>query len=140
MSDAPQPGDLLLLTADVVAAYVGKNPVPVGDLPSLLRQVYDALAALDKPIPAEAPAAFRPAVAIGKSVTPDFIVCLEDGRKLKMLKRHLRTAYGLSPAEYRHKWGLGADYPMVAPNYAKLRSALAKEIGLGSAEPGRKRR
>jgi len=119
------------LAAVIVSAHVSKNNVAVADLPGLIAQVYGALDTLGKP--AE-PVFTRPApaVPIRKSVTPEFIVCLGDGKKLKMLKRHLRTAYGMTPDEYRERWGLPADYPMVAPAYAQQRSALAKSIGLGT--------
>lgn len=127
------------LASDIVAAYVGNNSVKADELPTLLHDVYTAVSGL-----AEEGAAFinnrEPAVPINKSVTPDYVICLEDGKKLKMLKRYLRTHYDLSPEEYRRKWGLPADYPMVAPNYAKRRSQFAKDIGLGTAATTRKRR
>ncbi len=119
------------LAADIVSAYVSNNSVPAADLPNLINEVYSALMRVGSgaPIaPAEAP---KPAIPVKKSVTNDYIVCLEDGKKFKSLKRHLRTQYGLSPEEYREKWGLPADYPMVAPNYAAARSSLAKQMGLG---------
>ena len=134
---APQSNpDLLALTAEIVAAHVSKNTVMVSELPNLIQQVYSSLAHVGR----EAPSINRPqpAVPVKKSVTPDYIVCLEDGRKLKMLKRHLKTAYNMTPEEYRDRWGLPADYPMVAPNYAVQRSELAKQIGLGTT--ARKRR
>ncbi len=134
---APQSNpNLLALTAAIVAAHVSKNTVVVSDLPNLIQQVYSSLAHVGR----EQPGVSRPqpAVPIKKSVTPDYIVCLEDGRKLKMLKRHLKTAYNMTPEEYRDRWGLPADYPMVAPNYAIQRSELAKQIGLGTT--ARKRR
>jgi predicted transcriptional regulator len=118
------------LTADVVAAYVSNNPVPVGELPKLIADVYTALGQVASAVPAEAELQ-KPAVPIKKSVTPDFIVSLEDGKRFKSLKRHLMTSYGLTPDEYRAKWNLPSDYPMVAPNYAASRSALAKTMGLG---------
>ena len=123
--------DILGLTTDIVAAHVGNNEVAAKDLPGIIREVYATLAGLDGSDArmAEKP---KPAVPIKKSIFPDYIVCLEDGKKLKMLKRHLKTAYGLTPDEYRQRWGLPADYPMVAPNYAKHRSSLAKKIGLGT--------
>lgn len=129
--------DLINLTADIVSAYVSNNPVPVAELPSLIGQVHSALksrmdgALEDKVEP------LTPAVSIRKSVTPDYLICLEDGKKFKSLKRHLSTSYGVTPDEYRAKWGLPADYPMVAPNYAAARSALARSMGLGRkrAEP-----
>ncbi|WP_192258198.1 MucR family transcriptional regulator [Mesorhizobium caraganae] len=122
---------LIELTADVVSAYVSNNPVPVGDLPALIGQVHAALKGTAGSVSAEEPLVVKPAVPIKKSVTPDYIISLEDGKKFKSLKRHLSTHYGLTPDEYRAKWGLPADYPMVAPNYAAARSALAKTMGLG---------
>lgn len=122
--------ELLALTTDIVASHVSNNPVTVSEVPQLIRQVYSALADVDGADPPE-PELPKPAVPIKKSVTPDYIVCLEDGKKLKMLKRHIRTRYDLTPDEYRERWGLVPDYPMVAPNYASRRSALAKKIGLG---------
>ena len=127
------------LAAQIVAAYVSKNSVQVADLPALIISVHQSLATLGQPqAAAEAPADLKPAVPVKKSVTPDYIVCLEDGRKFKSLKRHLRTQYNLSPEEYREKWGLPSDYPMVAPAYAKARSALAKQMGLGQQRRRRK--
>lgn len=135
MSEAPEKelskAEMLELTSDIVSAYVANNTVAVNDLPMLIEDVFKTLNNLgqaqevqpDKPVPA---------VSVKKSVTPDYIICLEDGKKLKMLKRHLKTAYNMSPDEYRDRWGLPSDYPMVAPNYAKQRSRLAKEIGLGT--------
>ena len=120
--------EIIEWTAEIVASYVQKNSVSISDLPQLIKIVQDALTSLSRGSAAEKP---QPAVSIRRSVTPDYIVCLEEGRKLKMLKRHLATAYGMTPEEYREKWGLPADYPMVAPNYAKQRSYLAKKIGLG---------
>ncbi len=122
--------ELTALTADIVSAHVGNNAVAIGDLPLLIRNVHDALVGLAIP-PAEPVAELVPAVSIRQSVKPDYIVCLEDGKKVKMLKRHLMTAYNLTPDEYRAKWGLPADYPMVAPNYTATRSQLAKDMGLG---------
>jgi predicted transcriptional regulator len=115
-------------TTDIVASHLQNNSVAISDLPILIKTVHDSLATLAGEGPVEKP---QPAVSVRRSVTPDFIICLEDGRKLKMLKRHLATAYGMSPEDYRDKWGLPADYPMVAPNYARQRSSLAKKIGLG---------
>ena len=131
MNNPDQNSDLLALTTEIVAAHVSNNTVAVGDLPQLINQVYNSLANIgDVPsAPAERP---QPAVPIKKSVHPDYIICLEDGKKLKMLKRHLKTAYNMSPEAYRERWGLSVDYPMVAPNYARQRSRLAKEIGLGT--------
>lgn len=126
------------LAADIVSAYVSNNSVPAGELPSLINEVYNALLRVGAGVavaPAEPP---KPAIAVKKSVTNDHIICLEDGKKFKSLKRHLRTQYGLSPEEYREKWGLPADYPMVAPNYARARSNLAKQMGLGQQRRRRK--
>ena len=123
--------ELLALTADIVAAHVSNNSVAVGDLPRMIADVYDSLSGLGE-APAPAEEKLVPAVAIRSSIKPDFLVCLEDGKKLKMLKRHLKTAYNMTPDEYRQRWGLPSDYPMVAPNYAAQRSKLAKEIGLGT--------
>src|SRR5215216_3781705 len=126
------------LAADIVSAYVSNNSVPAGDLPSLISEVHLALARVGNgtaEAPAEAP---KPAIAIKKSVTPDYIVCLEDGKKFKSLKRHLRTQYNMTPEQYREKWTLPADYPMVAPNYAAARSQLAKQMGLGQQRRRRK--
>ena len=122
--------NLLALTTDIVAAHVSKNQIPIAELPQLLEQVYRTLSSAAEPAPvAERP---TPAVPIKKSVQPDYLICLEDGKKLKMLKRYLKTAYGLTPGEYRQRWELPVDYPMVAPNYARQRSTLAKQIGLGT--------
>ncbi len=126
------------LAADIVSAYVSNNSVPSADLPSLISDVHLALMKVGNgaaEAPTEAP---KPAISIKKSITPDYIICLEDGKKFKSLKRHLRTQYNMTPEQYREKWGLAADYPMVAPNYAKARSELAKEMGLGQQR--RKRR
>ena len=126
------------LAADIVSAYVSNNSVPSGDLPSLISDVHSALMKVGVGV-AEAPVeVLKPAIPVKKSVTPDYITCLEDGKKFKSLKRHLRTQYGMTPEQYREKWGLQPDYPMVAPNYAKARSDLAKEMGLGQQR--RKRR
>ena len=137
------PDDLRRLAAEIVAAYVSANSVSTAQLPDVIRSVVDALASLDGQAEAPKAEALKPAVSIRKSITPDYLVCLEDGRKLKMLKRHLRTTYDMSPQEYREKWGLPADYPMVAPNYAARRSEFAKQIGLGrkaaAEQPRRKR-
>ena len=123
--------DLLRMVTDVVAAYVAKNPITATQLPDLINTVYGSLSSLEGG-PAEIKSeAQKPAIAVKKSVTPDYIICLEDGKKLKMLKRHLRTTYNMTPDEYRAKWGLPPDYPMVAPNYAAQRSDFAKKIGLG---------
>jgi predicted transcriptional regulator len=127
--------DLLRMAVDVVAAYVGKNPVSASQLPDLINTVYGSLSSLDGGLPDVKSEAPKPAISVKKSVTPDYIICLEDGKKLKMLKRHLRTTYNMTPDEYRAKWGLPADYPMVAPNYAAQRSDFAKKIGLGRKGP-----
>lgn len=119
------------LTADIVSAYVSNNTVPQGDLPGLIREVYTALEQSGEVVEEAEPEPLKPAVPIRRSIHDDYIICLEDGKKFKSLKRHLRTHYDLSPVEYREKWGLAADYPMVAPNYAKARSDLAKKMGLG---------
>ena len=131
MADQTNPIEILSLTAKIVAAHVSKNAIAVDELPSLIKSVHASLSGLDKPLEI-VPERPQAAVPIKKSVTPDYIVCLEDGKKLKMLKRHLKTAYNLTPEQYRERWGLSSDYPMVAPNYARQRSRLAKEIGLGT--------
>jgi predicted transcriptional regulator len=127
--------ELVGLAADIVAAYVGNNPVAQSELPRLIGEVYKSLSGAIAPVAAtpapEPPAELKPAVSVRKSVNPDYIVCLEDGKRFKSLKRHLRTHFGLTPDQYRDKWGLPPDYPMVAPNYATSRSALAKNMGLG---------
>jgi predicted transcriptional regulator len=128
--------DLIAMTSDVVAAYVAGNQVDTADLPALIRTIHGTLKGLGSPVEMAAPKELVPAVPIKKSVFPDYIVCLEDGKKFKSLKRHLRSAYNLSPEEYRAKWGLAADYPMVPPNYAAARSELAKKIGLGRGRKG----
>jgi predicted transcriptional regulator len=122
---------LVTLTADIVAAHVSNNSVAVSDLPILIQNVHGALAGLGAAAP-EPEVKQEPAVSIRSSIKPDYIVCLEDGKKLKMLKRHLMTHYSLTPDQYRAKWNLPADYPMVAPNYAEQRRTLAKKIGLGT--------
>ncbi len=116
-----------VMVSEIVSAYVSKNSLPPSELPHLIKTVHDALSSPDQGT-SSAP---EPAVPIKKSIRPDYVICLEDGKKLKMLKRHLRTAYDMSPDEYRQKWGLASDYPMVAPKYAARRSELAKKIGLG---------
>ena len=129
MADQENRSELLELTSEIVAAHVSNNTLAVNDLPQLIKDVYFTLANVDEN--QGIPERLNPPVSIKKSVTPDFIVCLEDRKKLKMLKRHLKTAYNMTPEEYRQRWSLPLDYPMVAPNYAKHRSDLAKEIGLG---------
>lgn len=132
MSDTAEAADYIELAADIVSAYVSNNSVAASDLPNLINEVHSALlrvTAAAAPVPAgESP---KPAIPPKKSVTNEFIICLEDGKKFKSLKRHLRTQYNMSPEEYREKWALPADYPMVAPNYARARSQLAKQMGLG---------
>jgi len=123
--------EFIELTADIVAAYVGKNSVPAVELPSLIKSIHDAISGISTGQAEVAVVAQAPAVSVRKSINPDFLICLEDGRRFKSLKRHLRTKYNLSPEDYRAKWGLAKDYPMVAPNYAAARSALAKSMGLG---------
>ncbi len=131
MAEKPIDPAILALTAQIVSAHAANNELDSGSLPLAIRAVYDTLSRIG-----EAPAApaerAQPAVPIRKSVFPDYIICLEDGKRLKMLKRHLSTSYNLSPDQYREKWGLDASYPMVAPNYAERRSELAKQIGLGT--------
>ena len=122
---------LITLTADIVSAHVSNNSVAVNDLPVLIQNVHGALSGLGARVE-EPQVKQEPAVSIRSSIKPDFIVCLEDGKKLKMLKRHLMTHYSMTPDDYRQKWGLAADYPMVAPNYAEQRRTLAKKIGLGT--------
>ncbi|MEO6340019.1 MAG: MucR family transcriptional regulator [Caulobacteraceae bacterium] len=134
MNDKPE---IIEMTADIVAAYVSNNSVTAADLPAVIQQVHRALAGVVDGATAQEPAPpATPAVSVKKSITPDFLICLEDGRKFKSLKRHLRTKYDMSPEQYRAKWNLPKDYPMVAPNYAQARSALAKQMGLGQG--GRK--
>ena len=131
MSDTANSSDYIELAADIVSAYVSNNSIAASDLPGLINDVHNALLRVTggpAPAPIDGP---KPAVALKKSVTNDYIVCLEDGKKFKSLKRHLRTQYNMSPEEYRDKWGLPPDYPMVAPSYAKARSQLAKQMGLG---------
>ncbi|HWA49897.1 MAG TPA: MucR family transcriptional regulator [Dongiaceae bacterium] len=136
MVDDGKKNGLLPMVTEIVAAHLSNNTVTMTEIPRLINEVYAALSNLGQ---AQSKPAERqePAIPLKKSVTADYIVCLEDGKKLKMLKRHLRTAYGLTPEQYREKWGLPADYPMVAPNYAKKRSTLARQIGLGTG--GRRR-
>ncbi len=131
MSDSTGNPNYIELTAEIVSAYVSNNTVPAGEIPGLINQIYSALARVSGKsgdVPSEP---LRPAVSVKKSITPEYIVCLEDGKKFKSLKRHLRTQYNMTPEQYREKWALGADYPMVAPSYAAARSQLAKQMGLG---------
>jgi predicted transcriptional regulator len=131
MNENASGGTFIKLTADIVSAYVSNNSVPSSDLPALIGQVHSALSRVSSgqgESPVEPP---KPAISVKKSITADHIVCLEDGKKFKSLKRHLRTQYNMTPEQYREKWGLPPDYPMVAPNYAAARSQLAKQMGLG---------
>src|ERR1700732_4904247 len=123
--------ELLRMTADVVAAYVSNNTLPTAQLAEVINAVYSSLKSLEGQVAQVQPEPLTPAIPIRKSVTPEFLICLEDGKKLKMLKRHLRSTYNMTPDEYRSKWGLAPEYPMVAPNYAARRSEFAKKIGLG---------
>ena len=139
--------ELLRMTTQVVASYLGKNDLPADRIPEIINTVYSSLRDLDVTTTEIKTEPAKPAVPVRKSVTPEYIICLEDGKKLKMLKRHLRTMYNMSPDDYRAKWGLPADYPMVAPNYAAQRSEFAKQIGLGRTSsrekdvaPARRRR
>jgi predicted transcriptional regulator len=134
--------EIIEMTADIVSAYVGNNSVSAADLPSLIQSVHGALSGVTMAAAPVEAAPKEPAVSVKRSIQPDFLICLEDGRKFKSLKRHLRTRYNLTPEEYRAKWGLPKDYPMVAPNYAKARSDLAKQMGLGQGgrQVGGKRR
>lgn len=131
--------DVLRMAVDVVAAYVSNNQVASTQIPEVINSVFASLTELEGSPPEAKAEPQKPAVPIRRSITPDYIVCLEDGKKLKMLKRHLQTTYNMTPEEYRAKWGLSSDYPMVAPNYAKQRSEFAKQIGLGR-KPGEGRR
>lgn len=130
MTEQTSHDELLALTSEIVSSYVANNTLPAHEIPALIEQVFKTLSNVnaESTLHADRP---KPAVPIKKSVTPEYLICLEDGKQLKMLKRHLKTAYGMSPEEYRERWGLPADYPMVAPDYAEKRSALAKDIGLG---------
>jgi predicted transcriptional regulator len=134
--------ELIGVTASLVAAYVGGNSIAATDVPGLIRSVHTALAGIGEDAAPSEVADTTPAVPVKRSITPDYLICLEDGRKFKSLKRHLRSKYDMSPEQYRAKWGLAKDYPMVAPNYAKARSQLAKQMGLGQGgrKPPRKGR
>jgi predicted transcriptional regulator len=136
MAESNPHGELLGLTAQIVSAHVSHNPVPATELPGLIQEVFRTLSGVGSH-PAPEPERPQPAVPVKKSITPGYLICLEDGKKLKMLKRHLKTSYNLSPEQYRERWGLPADYPMVAPDYAKHRSSLAKKIGLGTTPRAR---
>src|SRR6187200_779526 len=137
MSDTAS-GAFIELTADIVSAFVSNNSVAAGDIPALINQVHSALLRVSGGGKEQPPEPLRPAVSVKKSVTPDYLVCLEDGKKFKSLKRHLRTQYNMTPEQYREKWSLPADYPMVAPSYAAARSQLAKQMGLGQQRRRRK--
>ena len=130
MSEKIEKLELLALTTDIVTSHLSRNPVSTGEISSLINDVYKTLSTIGETVEEEDKP--EPVVAIRKSVHPDYIICLEDGKKLKMLKRHLKTSYDMTPDEYRERWGLPADYPMVAPNYAEQRRTLAKKIGLGT--------
>ena len=132
MTEKTKPGELLTLTTEIVSSHVANNTVAANELPHLIKQVYGSLAGASNAPRDSAAERLQPAVPVKKSITPDYVICLEDGKKLKMLKRHLKTAYNMSPEQYRERWGLPSDYPMVAPNYAAQRSKLAKKIGLGT--------
>ncbi len=131
MGDAPDQTNYIGLTAEIVSAYVSNNTVASADIPALINQVHAALLRVSSGETPASSEAMRPAVPVKRSINPDYIVCLEDGKKFKSLKRHLRTQYDMTPEQYREKWGLPHDYPMVAPNYAAARSHLAKQMGLG---------
>jgi len=135
MESQARPSSYLIeMVSDIVSAYVAHNPVPVAELPKLIEKVHATLTEIETSGSGEEKPDLKPAVAVRKSVTDDHIVCLEDGKKFKSLKRHLRTRYDMSPDEYREKWSLPADYPMVAPNYARQRSDLARKMGLGQSK------
>ena len=135
----PSVNDMLRMASEIVSAYVGNNEVPPSQIPDLIQSVYRSLNGVGQ-MPSLGDASLAPAAPIKKSITPDYLICLEDGKKLKMLKRHLRTVYNMTPQAYRSKWNLPPDYPMVAPNYASQRSAFAKSIGLGRSSGAKKRR
>jgi predicted transcriptional regulator len=138
MNDTAGSSSFIQLTADIVSAYVSNNTVQANDIPSLINQVHTALQRVSSRQDERSSEPLKPAIPVKKSITPDFLICLEDGKKFKSLKRHLRTQYGLTPEQYREKWDLPLDYPMVAPNYAQARSQLAKQMGLGSQRSRRK--
>jgi predicted transcriptional regulator len=138
MSENTESSSFIGLTAEIVSAYVSNNSVPAAEIPVLISQVHTALARVSSNRGEFMADSARPAVTVKKSITPDYIVCLEDGKKFKSLKRHLRTQYNITPEQYREKWGLPMDYPMVAPNYAAARSQLAKQMGLGQQRRRRK--
>lgn len=139
-SDAASNDLVLSLVSEIAASYVGNATVTISEIPHLLSAIYQGLNKIGGGANSIGESRPEPAVPIKKSVFPEYIVCLEDGKKLKMLKRHLKTAYNLTPEQYKERWGLGADYPLVAPNYAKQRSKLAKQIGLGTSRKGGKQK
>jgi predicted transcriptional regulator len=139
-SQASKTDELLKFASDIVAAYVANNPIPVSDIPGMIKSIHGTLGGLASGAIVDGTSSQKPAIPVKKSITPEYIVCLEDGKKLKMLKRYLRSRYNLTPEEYRAKWGLAPDYPMVAPNYAQQRSDFAKKIGLGRTAPATKGR
>jgi predicted transcriptional regulator len=140
MTNTDEQSHLTELTAEIVSAYVSNNNVVVGELPGMITAVYAALSRVGGAVVASPAEPSKPAISAKKSITPEYLICLEDGKKFKSLKRHLRTMYNLSPEQYRDKWNLGSDYPMVAPNYAEARSRLAKEMGLGQKRKRASRR
>ncbi len=139
MTDHAGHSDYIGLTANIVSAYVSNNTVAAADIPALINQVHAALVRVASGSEAASSEPLRPAVPVKRSITPEYLVCLEDGKKFKSLKRHLRSQYGMTPEQYREKWGLAPDYPMVAPNYAATRSQLAKQMGLGQQRRRRSR-
>jgi predicted transcriptional regulator len=138
MVDTANNSNFIELTTKIVSAFVSNNPVAANDIPSLINQVHSALLRVSSGGKEQPDEPLKPAVPVKKSITPDYLVCLEDGKKFKSLKRHLRTQYNVTPEQYREKWGLPPDYPMVAPNYAAARSKLAKDMGLGQQRRRRK--
>jgi predicted transcriptional regulator len=140
MAEHPGESTYIQLTTNIVSAYVSNNTVAAADIPNLISQVYSALMRVSSGQAVPPPEPLKPAVPIKRSITPEFIVCLEDGKKFKSLKRHLRTQYDMTPEQYREKWMLPPDYPMVAPNYAAARSQLAKQMGLGQQRRRRRER
>ena len=138
MADNPANSNFIELTAGIVSAFVSNNSVAAGDIPALINQIHSALLRVSSGAKEQSAEPLKPAVSPKKSITPDHLVCLEDGKKFKSLKRHLRTQYNMTPEQYREKWGLPPDYPMVAPNYAAARSKLARDMGLGQQRRRRK--
>ena len=138
MTDTTGNSNFIALTAEIVSAFVSNNSVAAGDIPALINQVHSALVRVSSGNKEQPSGTHKPAVLVKKSITPDYLVCLEDGKKFKSLKRHLRTQYNITPEQYREKWSLPPDYPMVAPNYAAARSKLARDMGLGQQPRRRK--